>query len=131
VGKRGPSAEGDTTQSPRCDGNAARRPQRHSGLGHSALEGHDGHAVSAASRIHEEREDETLHPLDEPIGVEGVRVVEHEADLERHAVLADLASQVLDLDSEGASSTSRASRGGADRRVNRDITVMSASAPRP
>ena len=83
------------------------RTQRHGRLGHAAPEGDEADAVAARGRVLEQREDEPLHLLDEPVGLQRVAVVDHEADVVGDAVLAHLAAHVLRRDRERAAHASR------------------------
>ena len=69
--------------------------------------------------------------LDQAVGVERVRVVDDETQLERHAVLAHLAANVLGRDGVGLRSAPRPGGGGADGRVERDVAIEASSDARP
>ena len=88
---------------------ARRRRQRDRRLGQAALERDQRNLVAAPGRVLEQLEDDALHLLDHPLGVHRPAVVDHEADAERRAVLADLAAEILAPRSRPATATDRTS----------------------
>ena len=80
------------------EGRARREGKRNRSLGHASSEGDERDAVAAAGRVLEQPEHDALRLLDHALGVHRPGVVDHEADGERGAVLAHLASEILGLD---------------------------------
>ena len=72
-----------------------------------------------------------VEPGGDSVGLERVRVVQDEAHLERDAVLAHLAAHVLGRDGERLCATTGPCRGGANRRVERDVGVAPSRDPGP